>query len=389
MTDQLGESTEDLQEQSSLTEWEWRGLHESFNLADGHAHYRLPPWSHEHLRSLPSALLDIDSKPQIEYERKFLQAFFNIAGQSSPGKRPACHYSSSISIEMAAKVLFAIGARTVGVISPTFDNIPALFVRSGLRLVPIREDNILTGGLTEVQLSNLDAVFLVLPNNPTGWLGNQATLQQVITLVASARKVLVVDFSFRFYSDLHVWDQYKFVGSLPNFDWILLEDTGKTWPTAEMKIGFASCSERLHPTMAEVSGELLLNVSPLALYLATGLIETEVKIAGMAAGREIHAANLVARNRRVLRNLLADVNVSIHRQQAKISLEWLKLPQRTAVKIANALFRRGVAVLPGGPFYWDDRELGNSYLRIALAREPTYFEAAARALATALFDILS
>ena len=45
------------------------------------------------------------------------------------------------------------------------------------------------------------------------------------------------------------------------------------------------------------------------------------------------------------------------------------------------LLAREVYVLPGTFFFWNKRHLGNDFVRVALARDPRMFQAAARQLA--------
>src|SRR5690349_14612852 len=163
---------------SALTEWEWHGLERRFNLADGHAHQDLPAEMTSVLDGLPRLILNRNAD-QERTESEFTTAFFEISGQRHPMVRPFLHLSSSISIELAAKALKQAGNSQVGLISPSFDNIPQLLRRSGLVLHPIPEHSFWADDrVQESFLSACDALFLVVPNNPTGYTPSDAALQQ-------------------------------------------------------------------------------------------------------------------------------------------------------------------------------------------------------------------
>jgi aspartate/methionine/tyrosine aminotransferase len=368
-----------LDESATLTDWEWLGLHSSFNLADGHAHYPMPEGLEAILATMPGLLERIEERTQQEYEAETARRFFEVAGQQYIDRPPLMfHYSSSVSIEMAAKALVETGRKKALLLSPTFDNIPLLLRRAGMNLRPLREDDIddTAGDLTASSLDSGDVVFLVLPNNPTGWIPTQSTVERLVRRIADVGATLVIDFSFRFYSRLHLWDQYELVRSVPGLDWILLEDTGKTWSLAEMKVGMCSCSSSLRPVLESVTSELLLNVSPFTLSLLSRMMAFDLGQSGQTPDRRLHAAGIVDINRQALRSVLADSAWAIASPASEISVEWIRLPSRRAVGLCNRLSRAGVTVLPGGPFFWDRKKAGNGYVRVALAREPRYFSAA-------------
>ena len=372
----------------TLTDWEREGLEAKYNLADGHAHFRLPTESAPLHTGIAEFIDSAGHATQGELELGFTKAFFALAGQTAPATAPSFHYSCSPTIDMAAKALVSLGKRRVAILSPTFDNIPLLMRRVGLNIVPVYQHQLAADGrLPERVVADCDAVFLVLPNNPTGWLPDEATVRSVAEQLAAARRTLLIDFSFRFYSDLHRWDQYGFITGLDGLDWILIEDTGKTWPTSEMKVGFCSCSENLRPAVEIVSAELLLNVSPFALSLLTALINSELPAVGQRKSPQLRCSQIARENRLALRSAIDGLPLQIESLDSAISVEWLRVPGQTAVKLCDQLAYSGVSVLPGGPFWWSDPDRGDDHLRIALARDTHYFARGAEALRRALTDI--
>src|SRR6185437_15470933 len=89
---------------------------------------------------------------------------------------------------------------------PTFDNIPDLMRAQNVRLVPVNEVDALDPDVWEYH--NLEALFLVLPNNPTGWNLSARQLQALACDAASRQLLLVIDFSFRYF-DLNAPDAYQ------------------------------------------------------------------------------------------------------------------------------------------------------------------------------------
>jgi len=363
---------------STLTEWEWLGLHRDFNLADGHAHHSLGPEERGHAIGCVSSLVAAEAEDlQSDLEDRFLTSFFRLSNQKRPDLPPFFHYSSSVSIDLTAKLLWALGVRRIGLLTPTFDNIPLLLRRAGFDVVPLEEEKIWSdSGYRASQARSLEALFLVCPNNPTGHIVGREIMLEILTFAAQSKIILVIDFSFRFYSDLHVWDQYAALSEVEGLRYILLEDSGKTWPISELKVGIACPSPNLHQAMAEIGNELLLNVSPFVLRLLTGLLDVELASAAEHNGKRLRVLSVVAENRALLRRALAGTDLEVVAPNSTISVEWLRLPKPVAVELARSLASGGVSVLPGGPFYWDDRRRGDSYIRVALARSPVYFRAA-------------
>lgn len=369
--------------QRTLTDWQMRGLNNTFNLADGHAHHSVQADALDSLTPrLAGMLFDIEGVPQETFERDFLSAFYDFAGQRPPsGADQAFHYSASVSTDCTARALADRGVRRIGLITPTFDNIPLLLRRAGLELVPLEEMQFWTDATYRREhLRHCDAVFLVIPNNPTGFEPAQHTFLDAVGAVAEHGLALVVDFSYRSYSQLHRWDQYRAIGDLsPALDAVFVEDTGKTWPIAELKVGLSCALGRLRRPLREASREVLLNVSPFTLRLVTELITADLN-SRQQMRADPHSCQVIAKNRQVLRSLLDGLRVQVESRDSLVSVEWLRLPSSTSAATCAWLEEQGVSVLPGTLFYWD-RPAGERHVRVALSRSPTYFKEAATRLA--------
>jgi aspartate/methionine/tyrosine aminotransferase len=373
---------------SSLTEWEWLGLSKRYNLADAHVHHDLRPDQRQVVhRTLEFfALAQVESIEQ--HQRRFLEAFFSVAGQATlcaAEFSPALHYSSSISIDVAAKALAATQRRKVALVSPTFDNIPRLLRRNGLRLLAVDDHAAwLDRSYLRKRLRRSDALFLVAPNNPTGTEPTREDFEAVVEECLRYRCTLVVDFSFRFFSALLRWDQYAVVNEANDLDYIFIEDTGKTWPTAEMKTGILSSSGQIKPAVQLASDELLLDVSPVTLQLLEQLIKLDLEEHASGEQQYTPAGVLVRDNRDELRDALKEAPVEFPYTHSRVGVEWLRLIREEwhSAELAAWLAHKGIAVLPGQPFFWDAPHRGDSYVRVALMREPSYFREAVGALAS-------
>jgi aspartate/methionine/tyrosine aminotransferase len=372
---------------SSLTEWEWLGLSKQYNLADAHVHLTLRPDQRQVVRRTLEFFDKAQAGSVQAHQRRFLDAFGAAAGQAAlqrPGRSPVLHYSSSVSLDVSAKALAALGHRRVALICPTFDNIPLLLRRSGLRLLPVDGHSIWGDrDYLRKHLRRSDALFLVAPNNPDGVEPTRQEFEAVVEECMRYRRTLVVDFSFRFFSALPRWDQYRLVEDAVDLQYIFIEDTGKTWPTAELKTGIVTSSSRIQPTVQLVSDELLLDISPVTLQLLEQLIKLDLARGVPGEPLTMTTCDLVRENRDTLREAMKEVPVGFPYAHSRVSVEWIQLTDAAwnSAELAAWLAKRGIAVLPGQPFFWNSSRHGNSFLRVALMRDSGYFGKAAEVLA--------
>ena len=375
----------------TVTDWEHEGLSNPHNLADGHPHFRVDAGVVRSLAPRLAGMFFEVGAAQRGCEQEFAGRFYRLAGQTPPPDAElAFHYAASMSVDCAARALVANGVRSTGLITPTVDVVPLLLRRAGLRLIPLDERRFWAEPAYRAQrLSRCDALFLVAPNNPTGFEPDPPLLLEVAGAAAERGRPLVVDFSMRFYSRLHEWDQYRSITQdLPGLDAIFLEDTGKTWPAAQLKVGFACALGRLREPLRTVTRELLLNVSPFTLRLLAELIAMDLAVGPRGQGDPAPAptpaaCRLVADNRRELRSLLDGLPLQVESHDARASVEWLRLPRPDSAEACAWLEREGVSILPGTLFHWDRRG-GDRHVRVALARTPATFKDAATRLAELL-----
>ena len=233
-----------------------------------------------------------------------------------------------------------------------------------VRLVPVNEVDALDPDVWEYH--NLEALFLVLPNNPTGWNLSARQLQALACDAASRQLLLVIDFSFRYF-DLNAPDAYQILADA-GCNFIAIEDTGKYLSFADMKIGIIASDDSIAGEIAGIVEDILLNVSPFAVELVAQLMTRDDR-----AGTH----NLMRLNRTQLSIATERLNVDVHSPLETMSVAWISAKRGYQMdELVGQWRERGVVVLPGGPFFWDDYSRGANYARIALARPSMIFDEA-------------
>ncbi|MBB6032239.1 pyridoxal phosphate-dependent aminotransferase [Phytomonospora endophytica] len=357
----------------SLTDYERNGIDRKFDLGAGYARQGPDRAQQRIIDSLPMLYARSMRMRQTDVEATFQRLFYGLAGQFSATHRKALMcYSASQAIELAAMSLAKTG-RTVGLLQPSFDVLAASLRRQGVPLVPVAEEN-----ATEPE--GLGALFLTLPNNPTGFTLGRSEFEKLVRRCAENDVVLIVDWTFRFYAGQPFWDQYEVLDD-SGVTYMCIEDTGKTWSMRDLKCGILASSPDLFDELAELHGEMLLNVSPFTLSLLSAyLADSSLR------GLDTTVTRLIRANRAALREALADTILVPGDAGRTVSVEWVRVDsdELTGGDIADLLGHADVTILPGDQFYWHDTRLGSPYVRIALARDPVVFAEAARRIADAL-----
>ena len=370
----------DTESMQTLTEYEWRALNGKYNLSDGHAHHSLLPWlGNEAGASLLRVANEAERIPCSDAYKRFVTTFFACGGQNQvpATAQVALQYSASISIEIVANVLRRRAERLgrafrLALLHPTFDNIPSILCRHGIALTRVPDDP--AALVDAIASEEIDGVFLVCPNNPTGTELDRKHFEKVLTTCRTRELLLIIDFSFRWFSDYLGWSQYAMLAE-SRVEFLAIEDTGKAWAALELKIGMLVYSVSMQDEVMAVQNDMLLNVSPFTLLLLANL---------MACRGIVDALRDVVRdNRARLRDSLR--NCAVHFSQAStLSVEWIRLPAGSnSVGLAEALARRDVFVLPGGPFFWANPAEGQQFIRVALLRPRDWFVSATERLAAA------
>lgn len=357
------------------------------DLCDGHARHTLSRPTRAALSETVAETFDGDH-PDIEaVERRFLASLSAQTGQ--PYDRYPCYlfYSASVAIDVVAKYL-GLTRRRTGVIHPALDCIPFLLRRGGTDTVPVPESRLMSmPDIDFLDSLQLDALFLVTPNNPTGVGLAAAGLRRLFQWAAERGIALVLDLSFRLLDDSVQGDLLR-VAETMGTQLITVDDTGKTLPLFGTKVGVLASTFALGGELGRLHSELLLNVSSLELRLLTTVLDT----ARSAPGEVGAARELVRANRSYLRSVLSDVD-PLDRFASRfsadvdscMSVEWVRVGERQP-EIVRACRDDGLAVLPGDSFSWAadadaDADGGWKYIRLALLRDAEPFRKGADILA--------
>jgi aspartate/methionine/tyrosine aminotransferase len=350
------------------------------NLTDGHARLDLTAEQSAIVARLPEMFATATQKSFSEIELAAHRAFFQAIGQHTApigtGRILSC-YSSTLATDIVARAL-PRGA-TIAVLHPTFDNIADLFVTRGLAVVPLTEPQLLAKAWPAAPVR---AVVITLPNNPTGLVMPPRHLRSLAENAVVLGQTVIIDASFRGQVRDAQYDTYALLDDV-GVDWITIEDSGKLWPTHELKIGMLAFSERTQLPIERAFSESLLAASPVVLQLVEKLA------ADWVDGGYDRAMELVERNRAVVRDTISAAGLQLADPTSQISVARIELPADgpDSATLYEDMCRRGVHVLPCAPFYWADPEAGLRYIRISLARPFDMVEKAAGVLTEACLEL--
>jgi aspartate/methionine/tyrosine aminotransferase len=366
-----------LVEARDITQHEIRALRQTYNLADAHTHQKQSCTQQQIVASLPQLWYSAERRKQAELERAFTESFFTLHNQLSLLHRSEgvyLTYAASISTVIAAMYLRSTNRR-VGLIEPCFDNLHDLLKNTGIRMESIPESVFIHEDQIYENLARysagVDAIFLVDPNNPTGFsimAGGRRGLEEVIRFCGDHEKLLILDLSFAAFSVMDPligrFDIYEMLDD-SNVSYISIEDTGKTWPLQDAKCSVLVTSYDIADQVYDFHTSVLLNVSPFVLNIVREYVE-DSRRDGFASVRDI-----ITDNRSLVRAALDSPLLEYCEPRVNTSVAWFRItdPGIASSRLHNDVLRQEVYVLPGKYFYWHHRQEGERFIRIALARE--------------------
>ncbi|MFC5648766.1 aminotransferase class I/II-fold pyridoxal phosphate-dependent enzyme [Paenibacillus solisilvae] len=367
---------------SNLTKYESIGMSRMFNVADGHAHQPQTPTQQLIIDRLPELYSQAEAARQSDLESEFRHLFYSIAGQHSAVNHPRALfcYSASLATDLIATYLSS-RQLSAALLHPCFDNLATILMRRNVQLVPVHEQELGLDCLDETIAGlTTDAVFLTLPNNPTGFELSREEWERLVILCVKYNKILILDCTFRFFSRIPFWDQYELLET-SGVRYLAVEDTGKTWPTQDLKCSILAMSKDLHEEVLELHNDILLNVSPFILKLLIEYLKDTER-----EGLQNAIWDPIDRNRGTLRKTIQSSCLAANNPDSTISVEWLRIldPGIRSMDMIKHLHDLGIGILPGDHFYWCDMKKGEGYVRFALARSPEMYAQACTLLKPAL-----
>jgi aspartate/methionine/tyrosine aminotransferase len=360
-------------EMQTLTDFEVRGLASHANLADGHAYQDLGGHFTGIVTQLRSIWATAAKYGIPETNDRFKKAFARLAQSETLGR--SANYTicptASNSIDIVAAFLKECGRRTA-LIEPTFDNLALLLKRRRAPVMAIPEEFVFDADrhvdlLRLLRAAHCDTLFVVNPNNPTGKCLSREAFEGLAIMCANASILLIIDSSFRFYNR-SAFDDYG-VLEATGVSFLMLEDTGKVFPTLDMKASLLSYSTDNRDLIEEIYKELYLCSSAFALAVLTEFLDVTSRV-GLGAS----VWTTVDKHRDLLRNAIAGSQLVVAHGSAKstLSVEWLACHEtgKHDLEICSELIRRGLAVLPGRLFYWAsaDSSARQAHIRISLMK---------------------
>ena len=373
-----------------ITQHEVEALKHDYNMSDAHTHQSQSPTQRNIVERLPELWYGSENSRQYDLEQRFLETFFRVQG------RPAAMKNNNAMIVYAASIAMAITANylrkkrmKVSLVHPCFDNLVDLMKHIEVPLEALEESWLHDPNKIYDNLkANVtgDAIFLVDPNNPTGFTLYQHGKLGWAELIRFAKendKLLIFDFCFAAFmlgeKRVEMFDIYEMLES-SGVSYIAMEDTGKTWPLQDAKASILKTSQDIYEDVYDIHTAYLLNVSPFILNVVTEyILDSEQDNFASVHG-------LLLRNRAIAEGILNGSILEPMQPEVNVSVMWCKIkdPSLKASELKAYLTDFGIHVLPGTYFFWDEPERGERYIRIALARNTQVFEPAIRSLRQAV-----
>ncbi|MEV4295751.1 aminotransferase class I/II-fold pyridoxal phosphate-dependent enzyme [Microbispora rosea] len=364
-----------------LTQHEIQALKTRWNLADAHTHQRQSAGQDKIVSRLPDLWYEAEENQQAYFERRFIDAFFRLHKQptAAAAGKTWLSYSASVSTMVAAMYLMQRNM-SVGLIEPCFDNLVDLLKHMQVELTALPEESLADPDRIYANLSTLetDALYLVDPNNPTGFSLLQYGMdgfREVIRYCKDHGKLLMLDLCFASFAlcdeKIGRIDIYKLLEE-SGVSYMALEDTGKTWPVQDAKCAMLTVSDDIREEVYNIQTAVLLNVSPFVLNFLTQYVEDSIED-NFASVRDVITDNRAMAVKAVEGTILEYVEPVVN-----TSVAWFRIKPEdlTASRLQQRLLEDEIYVLPGTYFYWNDPAKGERYIRVALARRPGTFACA-------------
>src|SRR3989344_4413763 len=376
-------------EYQDITQHEIQALKFEYNLADAHTHQSQSPSQNKIVDSLPELWRDSERKKQAESEDLFIRTFFEAQRQSAALKTPTMLvYAASIAMVIIANYLMK-KKLSVALIDPCFDNIHDILKHMDIPMESLKEEWLHDPDSVYENLKNnvkADALFIVDPNNPTGFTLTGSAHNEALTTKRflevfryskDHNKLLIFDFCFASFllpgTELGIFEIYQYLEE-SGVSYIAIEDTGKTWPIQDAKVAMLKTSKDLYDEIYSIHTSYLLNVSPFILNLVTQYVLDSQKDSFGSV------KDLLSINRKIAKETLEGSLLEFQEPKSNVSVAWFKIknPEIKATDLQKYLSDNGVYVLPGTYFFWSDRGRGEAYIRLALARNTAVFEPAVK-----------
>ena len=362
------------------TQLETIALRGKYNLADAHTHQSQTSSQLDIVGKLPSLWLESEKMRQYDLEQKFIKTFLRVMGQNtalSSSENVLLTYAASISMAIVSALLKNKNVST-SLLHPCFDNLYDLLKYTQVEIYPLEEYWLYDCSKIYENLERnikSDSIFLVEPNNPTGFslsMHGDKGWHELIRYAKNYNKILIFDFCFSAFMQgkkgPNLFDRYELLDRA-GVSYIAIEDTGKTWPLQDTKVSLIKTSDNLYREVYDIHSAYLLNVSPFILNLVTQYILDSEK------DNFSSVVSLINRNRDIAIEKLSGSLLMPLDQEVGVSVLWCRIrsPEMSSTQLTTFLACHDIHILPGTYFFWNKKETGEEYVRIALARDTEVF----------------
>ena len=367
---------------ADLTQHEIEALDREFNFAHAFNQQNQSPSQMNIIARIQEIWFDAKLSNPKDLTNKFIEDFYNIRGLKSAldPNNIMLHYGASIAIIHIANYLLK-KRLSVSLIEPCFDSLPGILKHLEVPIYPLEEeilhdrDNIYDNLKKHIQT---DAIFLVDPNNPTSFttlgINNKKVFQEIVRFCKDYNKLLIIDYcfaNFLMYDDeIKLYDHYQVLKE-SGIKYMAIEDTGKYWSIQNTKVAMLKVSDCLYEELYNIYTAYILTISPLILTLLREFIWDSHR-------NQFSATRyLIEKNRTILKETLERTILRLPETIAKTSVAWCEI-QESSIRSTDLqqflLQCKGIYVLPGTFFYWNNPTEGEKYIRIALARDTDNFK---------------
>lgn len=355
---------------SNLTQYEYHALKAEMNLADGHSRQDLDPQFQKIFSNLNQIWREAESTCERKMEIRFRDTYASLIESKLLPKCDNFFISptASSSIDLVAAFLKEKSA-TVGLIEPCFDNLALLLKRRGVPLIPVAEQELRDPDqiFKQVNRGVFNYLFIVNPNNPTGFNLSHNELCVIATRCRQEDITIIIDATFRLYGEDPGGAFVDFLIE-EKVSFILIEDTGKSFPTLEQKASMVIADDNKITELRGIYEEVFLCMSNFTLLLLINFFELTRSI-GLS-----HYLHQDVSIRRELTKRSLDCTTLIttadEAQNSLLGVEWLDCSRLCLndIRVTELLGAAGLAVLPGRHFFWSNAELGYQRVRISLMK---------------------
>lgn len=357
----------------TLTDIEIRGLSSHYSLADGHAYQDVDECYQPIIDTLPESWARARSVPIPEMEHTFKRAYASLA--RSPVLTELTQFkicpTASNSIDIVGAFLAELKLKTA-LIEPTFDNLALLLKRRSVQLESISDDLLVSAAQDDAISSgilneDIGALFVVNPNNPTGRVLSEAEFTTILEYCERTRTKIILDNSFRLHNRTPFDDYRLMIESGVSF--VCIEDTGKVFPTLDMKASLLVYSQDNSELIERLYNEIFLCTSVFSLAVLEQFLTATERF-----GLQKTVWQTVDSHREMLRATLnrSTLEVDSVARHSALSVEWLdcSLTGMDDLRMCTLLEQKGITILPGRMFYWNSHHLAvNQHnLRVSLLK---------------------